>query len=115
MRWSGIVSVIFVAGFIGCSTSNPLMDEGVTVVYYPNGAFKKVESRANGALDGLVRQYSSDGELVEVLDYRQDQLVMRNAYDPRGFEWIQEFYRNNQLMNRTKFDAQGYAIFEEKF
>jgi antitoxin component YwqK of YwqJK toxin-antitoxin module len=71
--------------------------EGTGFIYYPDGLLQQTISFNSGKMEGLSKEYDRNGNVMTLLEYRNDQLISRekiNRTDSRGLkqgEWI-EFY-----------------------
>lgn len=76
--------------------------QGLSVTFYPNGKIKKTVNFNNGFEDGISREYSQDGTIIALIEYRRGFIVDReniNRVDKNGLKqgrW-KYFYEDGKL------------------
>lgn len=76
--------------------------QGLSVTYFPNGKVKKTINFTNGFEDGMSREYSQDGTIIALVEYRRGFIVDReniNRIDKKGLKqgrW-KYFYEDGKL------------------
>ncbi len=75
---------------------------GLSITYYPDGKIKRTVNFVNGFEDGVAREFSHDGTVITLLEYRRGFIVDReniNRVDKRGLKqgrW-KYFYDNGSV------------------
>ncbi len=76
--------------------------EGVAIVYYPEGKIRQTIPYFKSKKDGLSKEYDRDGNVITLLEYRNDYLISReriNSIDLSGKrqgKWL-DFYGNGTI------------------
>ena len=76
--------------------------QGLTIYYYPYGKIKKSINFIDGLEQGLAKEYSEDGTIITLIEYKKGFIVNRekiNRYDQQRFKhgkW-KYFHKNGNL------------------
>jgi antitoxin component YwqK of YwqJK toxin-antitoxin module len=82
--------------------------EGTSYVYFSNGKIQQTIAHNGGRKDGLSKEFDQDGNIVTLLEYRNDILINReqvNRTDNRGLkqgDW-KEFYPNGNIKSEGTY------------
>jgi len=82
--------------------------EGTATLYYPDGKIQQTFAYNNGKKEGLSKEFDKEGNIISLLEYRNDFLVSReriNRTDGKGLkqgDW-KEFYPNGRIKSEKSF------------
>ena len=82
--------------------------EGIAYLYYPDGKIQQTFTWNNGKKEGLSKEFDKDGNIITLLEYRNDFLVSReriNRSDKNGLkqgDW-KEFYPNGGIKSEKTY------------
>jgi len=82
--------------------------EGTSYLYFPNGKIQQTILHNGGRKDGLSKEYDQNGDIITLLEYRNDILINReqvNRTDNRGLkqgDW-KEFYTNGNVKTEKTY------------
>lgn len=82
--------------------------EGTATLFYPDGKVQQTIAYNNGKKEGLSKEYDKEGNIISLLEYRNDFLVSReriNRTDSKGLkqgDW-KEFYSNGRIKSEKSF------------
>ncbi|MFA4851990.1 MAG: hypothetical protein WC868_09575 [Bacteroidales bacterium] len=77
----------------------------IKIIYYPNGAFKRVGSYKNNIPEGITREYSLDGKIDSAKVYKSGMIVGKGIVDEQGLKqgaWT-EYYDTGELKEQGKY------------
>lgn len=84
--------------------------EGTAYLYYPDGKIQQTFTWNKGKKEGLSKEFDKDGNIITLLEYRNDFLVSReriNRMDKNGLkqgDW-KEFYANGGIKSEKTYKA----------
>jgi antitoxin component YwqK of YwqJK toxin-antitoxin module len=82
--------------------------EGTAYIYFPDGKTRQTIIYNNGKKEGLSKEYDNEGNIITLLEYRNDFLVSReriNRKDNNGLkqgDW-KEFYQNGNIKTEISY------------
>jgi len=93
--------------------------EGTSYIFFPNGRIQQTIVHNGGRRDGLSKEYNQEGNIITLLEYRNDILINReqiNRIDNKGLkqgDW-KDFYPNgNMKSERTYKDDLLHGYYRE--
>ena len=71
---------------ISCSSSDPIVREGITRLYYGNGKISYLKTYSSNKLNGTLKRFYESGQIMSIVEFSLDSVIKKSSFSEKVIE-----------------------------